>query len=52
MLKDKIDRINNDDKENLKEYIKKGKLTKEDVKVKNPNNPAQFMDAVLFKIAF
>lgn len=52
MLKDKIDSINTNDKEKLMEYIKKGKLLKEDVKVKNPNNPAQFMDAVLFKIAF
>lgn len=52
MLKDKFDRINNDDKENLMKYIKEGKLVKEDVNVKNPNNPAKFMDAVLFKIAF
>lgn len=48
-LKNKIDRICDDDKNNLQEYINNGKLTKQVVKVKNPNNPAQFLDAVLFK---
>ncbi len=48
-LKDKIDRICADDKKSLQEYINNGKLVKQDVKVKNPNNPAKFLDAVLFK---
>lgn len=50
LLKDKFDRINVDDKANLLEYINKGQLIKEDVKIKNPNNPAQFLDAIFFKI--
>lgn len=49
LLKSKFDNIRNDDKTNLLEYINTGKLLKEDVKIKNPNNPAQFLDAVLFK---
>lgn len=49
LLKDKYDNICEDDKNNLQEYINNGKLKKQVVKVKNPNNPAQFLDAVLFK---
>lgn len=49
MLKDKFDKICEGDKNNLVEYIEKGKLTKQNVKVKNPNNPAKYLDAVLFK---
>lgn len=51
LLKEKFDRINEDDKVKLIEYIRKGQLTKENVKIKNPNNPAQFLDAVFFKIS-
>lgn len=49
MLKDKFDKICEDDKTNLIEYIERGKLTKQDIKVKNPNNPAKYLDAVLYK---
>lgn len=49
MLKDKFDKICEGDKNNLVEYIEEGKLTKINVKVKNPNNPAKYLDAVLFK---
>lgn len=49
ILKDKFDKICEDDKNNLQEYINNGKLIKQDVRVKNPNNPAKFLDAVLFK---
>lgn len=49
MLKDKFDKICEDDKNNLIEYIESGKLTKQDIKVKNPNNPAKYLDAVLYK---
>lgn len=50
LLKDKFDKLNSDDKANLMEYINKGQLIKEDVKIKNPNNPAKFLDAVFFKM--
>lgn len=49
ILKEKLDCICIDDKKNLMKYIYNGKLTKQEVKVKNPNNPAKFLDAVLFK---
>lgn len=49
ILEDKFNKICEDDKNSLLEYIKSGKLTKQHVKIKNPNNPAKFLDAVLFK---
>lgn len=49
LLKDKFDKICEDDKSNLQEYINTGKLIMRDVKIKNPNNPAQFLDAVFFE---
>lgn len=49
LLKSKYDNICEDDKNNLVEYINNGKLERMDVRIKNPNNPAQFLDAVLFK---
>ena len=49
LLKNKYDNICDDDKNNLVEYINNGKLEKIDVRIKNPNNPAQLLDAVLFK---
>ncbi|MCI6669012.1 MAG: NgoPII family restriction endonuclease [Romboutsia timonensis] len=49
MLKDKYDKICDNDKNSLEEYIKNGKLIKQDVRIKNPNNPAKFMDAILYK---
>lgn len=50
ILKSKYDLLPNEDKKNLEDYIKNKKtLTKEDVKIKNPNNPAKYIDAILFK---
>ncbi|MBQ8997209.1 MAG: NgoPII family restriction endonuclease [Clostridium sp.] len=49
MLKNKYDKICDNDKNSLREYIKKGKLIKQDIKIKNPNNPAKFIDAILYK---
>lgn len=49
MLKDKFDNICEDDKNSLEGYISNGKLIKQDVKIKNPNNPAKYMDAILYK---
>lgn len=48
-LKSKIDKICEDDKHNIKEYINNGKLVMRNVKVKNPNNPAKYLDAILFE---
>lgn len=49
ILKDTFDKICEDDKNNLLHYIKNGKLIKQDVKIKNPNNPAKFIEAILYK---
>lgn len=52
LLKSKYDKISKSYKDNLKKYIDNGELEMEDVKVKNPNNPAKLLDAVLFKVIF
>lgn len=49
MLKDKFDNICEDDKKSLEGYISNGTLIKQDVKIKNPNNPAKYIDAILYK---
>lgn len=50
ILKEKYDSLPDDDKKNLEHYISDKKtLTKEDIKIKNPNNPAKYVDAILFK---
>lgn len=49
ILKDKHDRICDNDKYGLEVYIKNGKLIKQDVKIKDPNNPAKFIEAILYK---
>lgn len=49
ILKEKYDIMPKVDRDNLEKYIKSNLLKKQDVEIKNPNNPAQFLDAVLFK---
>lgn len=52
ILRAKYDNLDEVDKNNLIQYIEQGRLIKDEIKVKNPNNPAQFLDAVLFKASF
>lgn len=49
ITKDKYNLLPKEDKENLLEYILAGRLEKYDVEIKNPNNPAKYIDAVFFK---
>ena len=49
LLKEKYELLPNDDKERLKKYLNNNTLTIEEVKVKNPNNPAKFLEAVFLK---
>ena len=50
ILKNKYDELPDEYKKNLEYYINdKKNLTKENVKIKNPNNPAKYLDAILFK---
>lgn len=50
ILKSKYDLLPEEDKTNLEYYInEKQTLEKEYVQIKNPNNPAKYIDAVLFK---
>lgn len=49
MLKEKYEILPQEDKENLKQYIESGKLKGYYVEIKNPNNPAKYMDAVFFE---
>lgn len=49
MLLDTYNKLPKEDKENLKEYIDKNVLKIEHVKIKNPNNTVNYLDAVFFK---
>lgn len=49
ILKNKYDELPSKDKENLEPYINNKILIKENVKIKNPNNPAKYLEAILFK---
>lgn len=49
MLKEKYEVLPQEDKENLKQYIESGKLKGYNVEIKNPNNPAKYMEAVFFE---
>lgn len=50
ILKSKYDKLNDCDKRALDEF--KDIMSIEDVNIKNPNNPAQFIKAVFIKICF
>lgn len=49
LSKNTYDGIDNYSKDCLAKYINNGKLLIEDVNIKDPNNPAKFLEAVLFK---
>lgn len=50
ILKSTYDLLPKEDKDNLNEYINvKKSLKVENVKIKNPNNPVKYLDAILFK---
>ena len=49
ILKEKYDLLPKEDKEGLKKYIDSNTLIMNMVKIKNPNNPVKFLDAVFFK---
>ena len=49
ILKEKYDLLPKEDKECLKKYIDNNTLIMNMVRIKNPNNPVKFLDAVFFK---
>lgn len=49
LLKDKYDKLPQEDKKLVEDAVTKNKCEKHDVKVKNPNNPAKWLDAILLK---
>lgn len=49
MLKTTYDKLPNEDKENLQKHIDSGLLEIKDVKIKNPNNTVDYLDAIFFK---
>lgn len=49
MLKKNYDKLPNEDKENLQKHIDSGLLEIKEVKIKNPNNTADYLDAIFFK---
>lgn len=49
MTKAKYDILPKVDQDNLEKYIESKLLKKQEVQIKNPNNPVQYLDAVLFE---
>ena len=50
MLKDKYDSFPDHNKRDILQYVNQKKLEAYSTKIKNPNNPAQLLPAVLFRI--
>lgn len=52
MLKNKYDLFPDEDKKALIPYIESGMLQSQDVEIKDPNNPAKWLEGKFFKISF